>query len=235
MATNRMIVFIVLTLFSLSLAACELSASTPPPAVATDEGSMGTLEAVLGSIATQTFVAGGVVATQVPQTAEAPEATPPAGEAPTEQAGEQEPAPPPEEGEEPEESEPEPDEPEPVDVPEPTPGIPSSYTLQDGEFPFCIARRFNVDQYELLNINGLGLNSRPQVGFNLKIPQTGNPFSGDRSLQDHPTTYTVAAGDTIYSIACKFGDVDPMSIAIANELSAPYNLTPGDRIHIPEH
>jgi hypothetical protein len=54
-------------------------------------------------------------------------------------------------------------------------------------------------------------------------------------LQDHPTTYTVAAGDTIYSIACKFGDVDPMSIAIANDLDAPYNLDAGDRIHIPEH
>jgi LysM repeat protein len=234
MATKRMIGIIVFALFSLSLAACELSASTPPPPEATDEGAMGTLEAVLAGIATQTAAAGGVVATPVGETPSAPEEAPPTEGAPPEEGEQPEPTSPPEE-EEGEEPEPEPEEPSPVDVPDPTPGIPTSYTLQDGEFPFCIARRFNVDQYELLNINGLSLNSRPQVGFNLKIPQTGNPFSGDRSLQDHPTTYTVAAGDSIYSIACKFGDVDPMSIAIANELDAPYNLSAGDRIHIPEH
>jgi hypothetical protein len=50
-----------------------------------------------------------------------------------------------------------------------------------------------VNQYELLNINGLTLNSKPQVGFTLKIPQTGNNFSGDISLKDHPTNYTVNA------------------------------------------
>jgi len=229
MATKRMIVFIVLALFSLSLAACELSASTPPPAGPTDEGSMGTLEAVLANIATQTAAAGGVAATPVQETPEAPAETPPAEEAPPEEAEETEAAEPQEE------AEPEPAAATPVVVPTPTPGIPTSYTLQKGEFPFCIARRFNVNQYELLNLSGLSLNSKPQVGFNLRIPQTGNSFSGDRSLQDHPTTYTVAAGDTIYTVACKFGDVDPMSIAVANGLSSPYNLKAGDRINIPEH
>ena len=27
----------------------------------------------------------------------------------------------------------------------PTPGRPATYVIQDGEFPYCIARRFNVD------------------------------------------------------------------------------------------
>lgn len=232
MATKRTILFIVFALFSLSLAACELSASTPPPTAPTDEGSMSTLEAILGGIATQTAAAGGLVASPPAQeTPAAPAETPPAEEAPPEEAEGPEEAAPPEEAE----PEPETAAETPVVVPTPTPGIPTSYTLQKGEFPFCIARRFNVNQYELLNLNGLSLNSRPQVGFNLRIPQTGNPFVGDRSLQDHPTTYTVVAGDTIYSVACKFGDVDPMSIAAANGLSAPYNLTAGDRIHIPEY
>jgi LysM repeat protein len=235
MATKHLFVFIVLALFSLGLAACELSASTPPPAVATDEGSMGTLEAVLGNIATQTFVAGGGDVTPVAETPQAPAETPSSEETPAEEQGEEPAEPEPTEPPEEEEAEPEPAEPSPVEVPSPTPGIPASYTLQDGEFPFCIARRFNVDQYELLNINGLSLNSRPQVGFNLRIPQTGNPFSGDRSLQDHPTNYTVGAGETIYSIACKFGDVDPLSIARANGLEPPYTVRAGDRIHIPEY
>jgi LysM repeat protein len=231
MATKRIFVLVVFALFSLGLAACELSASTPPPTAPADEGSMGTLEAVLGGIATQTAAAGGVAATPAQETPEAPAETPPAGEAPPEEAEEPEPAEPPEEAE----PEPEPAAATQVVAPTPTPGIPASYTLQKGEFPFCIARRFNVNQYELLNLNGLSLNSRPQVGFNLRIPQTGNTFAGDRSLQDHPTTYTVAAGDTIYSVACKFGDVDPMSIAAVNGLSAPYDLTAGDRIQIPEY
>ncbi len=35
------------------------------------------------------------------------------------------------------------------------------------------------------------------VGYNLKIPQTGNTFFGQRALLSHPTSYTVVAGDTI--------------------------------------
>jgi LysM repeat protein len=186
---------------------------------------MGTLEVVLGNIATQTFVAGGG-ATQPPGTTPAaPAATAPAPAATS--AGEAEPtAIPPTQA-------PQQLTATPIIVSTATPGIPKTYQLQKGEFPFCIARRFNVDQYELLNINGLSLNSQPQVGFTLKIPQTGNPFSGDRSLQDHPTTYTVAAGDTIYTVACKYGDVDPLAIAQANDLSAPYTLEAGDKINIP--
>jgi LysM repeat protein len=62
----------------------------------------------------------------------------------------------------------------PVQDLQPTAGNPpTSYTLQKGEFPFCIARRFDVNQSELLALNGLGLNSQVQPG-RLKIPQTGN-------------------------------------------------------------
>jgi LysM repeat protein len=110
---------------------------------------------------------------------------------------------------------------------------PATYTLQKGEFPFCIARRFNVNQAELLALNGMTLNSKPLVGTTLKIPQTGNPFVTNRSLRDHPTTYTVASGDTIYTIACKYGDVGPDMIALANNLEAPYNLTTGQTLNIP--
>ncbi|HNT23489.1 MAG TPA: LysM peptidoglycan-binding domain-containing protein [Anaerolineales bacterium] len=110
---------------------------------------------------------------------------------------------------------------------------PATYTLQPGEFPFCIARRFNVDQYELLNINGLGLSSNVYPGTTLKIPQTGNTFAGENTLMNHPTTYKIKAGDTIYSIACAFGDVSPDMIALQNNLQAPYSLTAGDVLIIP--
>jgi LysM repeat protein len=118
-------------------------------------------------------------------------------------------------------------------VPSATPGRPATYTLHQGEFPFCIARRFNVNAGDLLAINGLNLNSHPVTGTVLTIPQTGTWSSGPRALLSHPTTYTVNAGDSIYSIACIFGDVDPNAIITANALQSPYTLTAGQVLNIP--
>lgn len=121
----------------------------------------------------------------------------------------------------------------PVTYVEATPGgPPASYTLQAGEFPFCIARRFDVNPYDLLALNGLGTTSVVQAGTTLRIPQTGS-WPGDRSLLDHPTNYTVRAGDTIFSIACDFGDVSPDMIILQNALTSPYTLSSGQVLVIP--
>lgn len=114
-----------------------------------------------------------------------------------------------------------------------TPGVPTEYELKYGEFPFCIARRFNVNQYELLAINGLGLNTPTYVGMIINIPQTGNPFDGEPTLKDHPAEYTVRSGETLEIIACDFGDVSPDMIAMQNNLEAPYTLTAGQVLIIP--
>jgi LysM repeat protein len=112
---------------------------------------------------------------------------------------------------------------------------PATYTLQKGEFPYCIARRFNTDPNELLSLSGLTSAQANSliVGTVLKIPQSGS-FPGNRALAAHPATYTVAAGDeTVYSVACKFGDVDPNAIASANNISASAKLTIGQQLQIP--
>lgn len=120
-----------------------------------------------------------------------------------------------------------------VVVPTATPGIPQTYTLHKGENLYCLARRFNVNPTEMMNLNGIGPNTLQSPGLVLKIPQTGNPFPGNRSRASHPTTYTVNAGETIYSIACVFGDVDPSAIVYANRLVEPYTLTVGQVLQIP--
>ena len=120
-----------------------------------------------------------------------------------------------------------------VVVPSATPGHPSSYTLQKGEFPFCIARRFNVSIASLLSINGLTIDSRPAVGTTLKVPADSAWDTGSRSLISHPASYTVKSGDTIYSVACAYGDVDPNAIIAANSLQSPYSLNAGDTLQIP--
>jgi LysM repeat protein len=116
---------------------------------------------------------------------------------------------------------------------EPTQGsLPLTYTVAQGDYPFCLARRFDVNLDELLSINNLTMDSLLSPGDVLKIPQTGDPFEGDRSLHDHPTTYQIKAGDTINSIACYFGDVSPDMIIEQNHLT-DNNWGPGDVLTIP--
>lgn len=109
---------------------------------------------------------------------------------------------------------------------------PGTYVLQEGEHPYCIARRFNVNPSDLTAVNSISGSVAP--GTKLTIPSNSvwpNTFA--RSLKAHPTTYTVVAGDTIYTIACAFGDVDPNQIISANNLTAPYTLTAGTTLQIP--
>ena len=111
---------------------------------------------------------------------------------------------------------------------------PATYTLQNGEFVFCIARRFNVDPDEILALNGLFDSQTVYPGLVLKIPQSGKAFPGNRMLKAHPATYTVAsANETIYGVACEFGDIDPSAIAQANGLSVGAALTSGQQLSIP--
>jgi hypothetical protein len=111
---------------------------------------------------------------------------------------------------------------------------PASYTLQAGEFVYCIARRFNVDPRELLAINGLGRSQVLYSGLILKIPQSGKPFPGDRSLRNHPATYAVVSSNqTLGAVACLFGDVDPAAIARSSGISPTASLYVGQQLNIP--
>jgi LysM repeat protein len=114
---------------------------------------------------------------------------------------------------------------------EPTEGNPpATYTLQKGEFPFCIARRFDLNQAELLALNGLNLDSKPGVGTVLKLPKTGNGFVST-GPQSHPTDYTVKSGDTT-AVACQ-SRMSADMIILQNNLQSPYNLSSGQKLRIP--
>ncbi len=117
-------------------------------------------------------------------------------------------------------------------VPTATPGRPATYKLHSGEFPYCIARRFDVNPGDLLALNGLTEGQTLQPGVVLNIPQTGS-FPGNRTLHKHPAQYTVLVDDNIYKIACYFGDVDPTSIAAANNIKVSSSLTTGQVLNIP--
>lgn len=111
--------------------------------------------------------------------------------------------------------------------------VPETYTIHVGEFPYCLARRFNIDPKELMAFNDLEPGVLVAVGTVLEIPQDASPFQGLRALRSHPATYRVQQGDTIYGIACYYGDVFPESIAALNDLEEPYTLSPGMILEIP--
>lgn len=112
--------------------------------------------------------------------------------------------------------------------------VPASYTLQAGEFPYCIARRFNLNPDQLLSANGITDGSILYPGKVLTIPLGAGPFPGDRALHDHPDTYTVPSSDTtIYGVACYYGDALPQDIAAANGLTLSSALTAGKKLTIP--
>ena len=114
---------------------------------------------------------------------------------------------------------------------------PQTYVLKNGEFPYCIARRFNVDPDQLLSLSGL-TNAQADslsAGTVLTIPQSGS-FPGDRSWHDHPATFTVGstyATNTVYGVACYYGDIEPSTIASHNNISVDAVLTSGQTLNIP--
>lgn len=119
----------------------------------------------------------------------------------------------------------------------PTPVVqrPATYALIRGEWPICIARRYDLDLGSFLSANGMNMNSKPSAGTNLTIPASGNWSTsqyGSRSLKAHPVDYTVGASETVNSIACKFGDVAPEVILAVNNLTEA-GITAGVQIRIP--
>ena len=109
-----------------------------------------------------------------------------------------------------------------------------TYTLHLGEYPYCIARRLNVDPQELLILNGLLGRSTFPKGMVLQIPQTAKSFPAERQLRPHPRKYTVSTSqETLYTIACQFGDIDPLTIAQANQIVVDSALSIGQKLNIP--
>jgi LysM repeat protein len=234
------VIIIVVLISAFGLSACERSASTPPPA--TQAGSFPVPEgtqapmAALEQISTQTAIAasggvaiepaatttvsgqGAVVAAEESAPTEEPKPTATTETQPEPQAEEQQ-------DEQQEEQQ---------NKVQEEYSIPDTYTLKNGEFPYCIARRFDIAPSALLSNNGLSSSSMTYPGTVLKIPKNASGFNqGARALRQHPTAYTVRAGDTVNSIACLFGDVDPRAIEDLNDLNGAYTLNVGSTIQIP--
>lgn len=110
---------------------------------------------------------------------------------------------------------------------------PSSYTVQKGEFIYCLGRRFDIKPIDILSYNGLPPGAALFPGQIIQIPQYSLPFPLERALSPHPVDYIVKPFDTFYIIACQFGDVFPEDIAEENDLELSTILVPDQVLHIP--
>jgi hypothetical protein len=211
MRKNRL-PLLIFVLLALLLAACTRSASTDPVTVATEDP----LVSIFNTMATQTALAG-QDKTGVQPTLDV-SATPLFGNTATVAPSAT---------------------PEATATTTPAPitqlAVPSSYTLHEGEWPYCLARRFDINPDALLSANGLNANNANSlsVGTTISIPSGVGGYGGERALRAHPTTYVASGADSFYSIACAFGDVWPEHIAEANGLSLDQNIPGGTQLHIP--
>ncbi|MDE6292376.1 MAG: LysM peptidoglycan-binding domain-containing protein, partial [Bacilli bacterium] len=87
-------------------------------------------------------------------------------------------------------------------IPPSTPSGEGTYTVKSGDTLYGIASKYNTSVDEIKKLNNLSSNTLT-IGSVLKLPSAETPPTP--STEENPNTYTVKSGDTLYSIAKKFG------------------------------
>jgi putative chitinase len=101
-----------------------------------------------------------------------------------------------------------------------------TYTVLRGDTLSAIAVRFAVSLAELQQVNNISDPDAIYPGQQLRIPGAAAAPTGQ------PKTYTVRAGDTLYSIATRFG-VTVWALQVANNLANPDQIYVGQELKIP--
>lgn len=108
---------------------------------------------------------------------------------------------------------------------------PATHTVAWGETLYSIARAYGVSPQALANANGITINDWVYAGTRLNVPASTTPTAPATT----PSGYsTVRAGDTLFSMATRFGTtVD--AISAANNLPANGILYVGWSLKIPSN
>lgn len=102
-----------------------------------------------------------------------------------------------------------------------------THQVESGETLYSIAWRYDLTIQHLAAINQLSSPYTISPGDLLKLVDNGSVLSGSKGF----TTYRVAAGDTLFSIAKNHG-TDVIALARWNKLSSPYLIHKGQILRI---
>lgn len=111
-------------------------------------------------------------------------------------------------------------------------GTPGTYTVQRGDWFYSIARKFGVTVAALQAANPNVDPSAIYPGQVLFVPTGGTTPSQAATPSSSGTTYTVQPGDTLFSIAVRFGKT-AYDLQIANHLANPSAIFVGQKLIIP--
>lgn len=109
------------------------------------------------------------------------------------------------------------------------PPAPTRYVVQRGDTLYSIARRFGVSIWQLVSLNNIPNINLIYVGQVLIIPTPGPMPPGPGPA---PSQYVVQPGDTLFSIARRFG-VNVWQLAAYNNLANPNYIRVGQVLLIP--
>jgi len=96
------------------------------------------------------------------------------------------------------------------------------YVVRTGDTAFSIARRFGISLNALATANGLSPSYYIRIGQLLTIPGVPGPTG---------TIHVVQAGDTLYSIARRYGS-SVETLAALNRLPHPWHVRLGQTLLI---
>ncbi len=106
---------------------------------------------------------------------------------------------------------------------------PTSHTVAWGETLYSIARTYGITPQAIASANGINPNGWLYAGQQIKIPVNSPPAAASTSPAGY---YAVHAGDTLASIAARFG-VSAAAVAAANNLPGDGMLYVGWILKIP--
>jgi LysM repeat protein len=108
----------------------------------------------------------------------------------------------------------------------------STYTVQQGDTLGAIAKRFGTTVQAIVSANGLANADSIKVGQKLKIASGSGSGAAAAPSTGQSRSYVVQRGDTLLSIARRFG-LTVKQLQQANNISNPDKIYPGQTLVIP--